>query len=126
MTKRISHFLLSLMLSVMIISLGTGVTFMHCMHSGMVEMATLSDLTNDNGCEGECMEITVLQLDNLSQAPVISFDFHNTFQLSATLQTILAYWQRPFEVVKAPAIPIPQWIKGPPRDYLSLMHILLI
>lgn len=126
MTKRISHILLSLLLSVMIVTLSSGVTLVRCMHSGCVSMATLSDLSNDCAGDGNCMETTVLQLDNLTPAPSWSVDFHPTIQLTAVVNSLLFCWLQPATLADAPVPAIPLLKKGPPRAYLTLIRVLLI
>lgn len=126
MTKRISHILLSLTLCVMLVALTSGVTLVRCMHSGMVEMATLADLNSDNGCEGECMELTTLQLDTLASVTPLSIDFHPSMQLAAVAIHLLAYWAQPTPMVKSPVAALPLLEKGPPRVYLTLIRVLLI
>lgn len=128
MRRRLSHIVLSLVLALMIVSTGAGITVVHCSHSGMTALAQMSLDSDDDACmpQSGCMQLTVLKLSPVSSLSVPAFDFSQTATaLPAVPQALLALWQQAVGIDhRRPVVPFT--IDKPPRSYLRLLRILII
>lgn len=127
--RKFSHIVLSMLLSITILFIGSGVNIMRCAHTGTVKVMTV---LNSGGMDGmscnmnsDCMSVEHVELSPTNMAQTISYDFHVFQPLLAVLPSLVAEWLVPIEN-KAYTPFIPQKWKSPPRDYLNFIQILLI
>ena len=127
--KKFCHISLSLLLSLTILLIGSGVNIMRCAHTGTVKVMTV---LNSNSMDGmacnmnsDCMSVEHVELSPTNMAQTVSYDFHVFQPLLAVLPSLVAEWLVPTER-KADSQFIPQVWKSPPRDYLSFIRVLLI
>lgn len=130
--KKCSYILLSVLLSAVLLFMGNGVTFMRCAHTGTVRMMTalagdnMGDMAGmDCSMTSKCMSVTHVELSPTVSAQSVDYDFHVVQPLWAVLPSLVAEWLTNTED-KAVAQFIPVAWKSPPRDYLSLIRVLLI
>ena len=77
------------------------------------------------GMTSSCMSVEHVELSPTNVAQTDSYDFHVFQPLLAILPSLVAEWLVPMEN-KAEVLFIPEVWKSPPRDYLSLIRVLLI
>jgi hypothetical protein len=132
--KKFSHIMLSLLLSLTLLFVGSGVNLMRCAHTGTVKMMTVfnsnatGSMNMDNmGCSvnSHCMMVEHYELSPTNMAQTVSYDFHVIQPLLATLPCLVAEWLIPNEN-KAEVQYYPDVWKSPPRDYLNFIQVLLI
>jgi len=127
--KKFCHISLSLLLSMMLLFIGSGVNFMRCAHTGTVTLMSPFDSDGIDGmsCDmnADCMTMEHIELSPTNMAQTITYDFQILQPLIAILPSLVAEWLEPM-AQKATDIFIPPVWKSPPRDYLNLLQILLI
>ena len=127
--KKLCHVIVSALLVVAILSIGSGVNMMRCAHTGTVKMMTVmsSAQMDGMGCgmNSSCMTLERVELSPTIITPVVSYDFHGVQPLLATLPCLIVTWFVPTGH-KAVAQFVPTVWKSPPRDYLSFIRVLLI
>ena len=125
--KKCSHILLSVLLSMTILFIGTGVDVVQCSCTGMAKVVPCGMEVEDNGCAPDegCLTVEHVQLSPTLTAQTISYDFHVLQPLLAILPSLVAEWMQP-TTCKAMVQPIRVMWKSPPRDYLNLIQVLLI
>jgi hypothetical protein len=130
--KKSCHIMLSVLLSVTILSIGSGLDIMRCAHTGKVRV--LSAFTGDftkgmdsKACSmtSSCMSVTHVELSPTMTAQTISYDFHGLQPVMAVLPCLVAEWSQP-ETDKVSVQPVRDVWKSPPRDYLNKIQVLLI
>ena len=127
--KKCCHIMLSVLLSMTILFIGSGVTITRCAHTGTLKVMTVfnSGAMGDMSCNmnAPCMTVEHVELSPTNMAQTVSYDFHVFQPLLAVLPSLVAEWfvmtENKAEVQFAPEV----W-KSPPRDYLNLIHVLLI
>ena len=127
--KKFSHILLSVLLSVTILFIGSGVTITRCAHTGTLKVMTVfnSGAMGDMSCSmnAPCMTMEHVELSPTNRAQTVTYDFHVFQPLLAVLPSLVAEWfvvtENKAEVQFAPEV----W-KSPPRDYLNFIQVLLI
>jgi hypothetical protein len=127
--KKFSHILLSVLLSVTILFIGSGVTITRCAHTGTLKVMTVfnSGAMGDMSCSmnAPCMTMEHVELSPTNIAQTVTYDFHVFQPLLAVLPSLVAEWfvvtENKAEVQFAPEV----W-KSPPRDYLNFIQVLLI
>ncbi len=127
--KKFSHILLSVLLSMTILFIGSGVTITRCAHTGTLKMMTVfnSGAMGDMSCSmnAPCMTMEHVELSPTNIAQTVTYDFHVFQPLLAVLPSLVAEWfvvtENKAEVQFAPEV----W-KSPPRDYLNFIQVLLI
>lgn len=127
--KKFCHIMLSLLLSMTILFIGSGVTITRCAHTGNLKMMTVfSSGAMDGmscGMNADCMSIEHVELSPTNMAQTVNYDFHVFQPLLAVLPSLVAEWlvttENKAEVQFAPEV----W-KSPPRDYLNYIQVLLI
>ena len=127
--KKFCHISLSLLLSLTLLFIGSGINFTRCAHTGTVKMMTIF---NNGGMSGmncgmtsDCMTVEHVELSPTDMAQTVSYDFHVFQPLFAVLPSLVAEWLVPMEN-KAVVQFIPLVWKSPPRDYLNFIQVLLI
>ena len=130
--KKFSHIILSVLLSMTILFVGSGINILRCAHSGHVKILTalngkyMSGM-DDMGCSmtSKCMSVTHFELSPTMTAQDVSYDFHALQPLLAVLPCLAAVWNQT-TTGKAMVQPLRVVWKSPPRDYLNLIRVLLI
>jgi hypothetical protein len=127
--KKFCHISLSMLLSVTLLFIGSGVNIMRCAHTGTVKVMTVLNsggMGNMScGMNSDCMTMEHVELSPTNMAQAITYDFHVFQPLLAILPSLVAEWFFPTEN-KATVQFIPEVWKSPPRDYLNLIRVLLI
>lgn len=127
--KKFSHICLSLLLSMTLLFIGSGVTITRCAHTGTLKVMTVfnSNDMGDMSCNmnSSCMTTEHFELSPTNMAQTVTYDFHVMQPLLAILPSLVAEWLVPTEH-KAVSQFIPQVWKSPPRDYLNFIQVLLI
>ena len=127
--KKFSHICLSLLLSMTLLFIGSGITITRCAHTGTLKVMTVfnSNSMGDMGCDmnSSCMTTEHFELSPTNMAQTVTYDFHVMQPLLAVLPSLVAEWLVPTER-KAVSQFVPQVWKSPPRDYLNFIRILLI
>ena len=127
--KKFSHICLSLLLSMTLLFIGSGITITRCAHTGTLKVMTVfnSNSMGDMGCDmnSSCMTTEHFELSPTNMAQTVTYDFHVMQPLLAVLPSLVAEWLVPTEH-KAASQFIPQVWKSPPRDYLNFIRVLLI
>lgn len=129
--KRGLHYLFPLLLSVLLVWMGTGVIVMQCMHSGRSMMVLpLSQQQSDNDCRGDakthCMKVQVLKLATMNQTSQQSL--HILPQVMTLLPMLLVsmmmlyLWCCRHDQQHPDAY---RW-HSPPRRYLQRLTVLII
>lgn len=127
--KRLSTIFTSLFLSLAILWIGSGVSLVHCSHSGQTQIMQMGMMdSGDNGCcqpTKPCMSVTVVKLSPSVSAVSTSFDFHQ-------LPVIVGDWLTTVDLrpLLSPTFLVPETVDsvwhGPPRVWLSLIRVLQI
>ena len=127
--KKFSHICLSLLLSMTLLFIGSGITITRCAHTGTLKMMTVfnSNSMGDMGCDmnSSCMTTEHFELSPTNMAQTVTYDFHVMQPLLAVLPSLVAEWLVPTER-KAVSQFVPQVWKSPPRNYLNFIRVLLI
>ena len=127
--KKFSHICLSLLLSMTLLFIGSGITITRCAHTGTLKVMTVfnSNSMGDMSCDmnSSCMTTEHFELSPTNMAQTVTYDFHVMQPLLAVLPSLVAEWLVPIEH-KAVSQFIPQVWKSPPRDYLNFIRVLLI
>ena len=132
--KKFSHIMLSLLLSLTLLFVGSGVNMMRCAHTGTVKMMTvfhsnaMGSMNMDDMCcsvNSHCMMVEHYELSPTNMAQTVSYDLHVIQPMLATLPSLVAEWLLSTEN-KAEVQYYPDVWKSPPRDYLNFIQVLLI
>lgn len=127
--KMLCQVIVSALLTVAILSIGSGVNMMRCAHTGTVKMMTVMSSAHMDGMgcgmNSSCMTMERVELSPTIITPVVNPDFHGVQPLLSMLPCFIATWFVPTGHM-AVAQFVPTVWKSPPRDYLSLIQVLLI
>jgi hypothetical protein len=127
--KKFSHICLSLLLSMTLLFIGSGITITRCAHTGTLKVMTVfnSNSMGNMSCDmnASCMTTEHFELSPTNMAQTVTYDFHVMQPLLAVLPSLVAEWLAPTEY-KAVSQFVPQVWKSPPRDYLNFIRVLLI
>ena len=127
--KKFSHICLSLLLSMTLLFIGSGITITRCAHTGTLKVMTVfnSNSMGNMSCDmnASCMTTEHFELSPTNMAQTVTYDFHVFQPLLAILPSLVAEWLVPTEY-KAVSQFVPQVWKSPPRDYLNFIRVLLI
>lgn len=127
--KKFSHICLSLLLSITLLFIGSGITITRCAHTGTLKVMTVfnSNSMGNISCDmnASCMTTEHFELSPTNMAQTVTYDFHVMQPLLAVLPSLVAEWLVPTER-KAVSQFVPQVWKSPPRDYLNFIRVLLI
>lgn len=127
--KKCCHIMLSLLLSMTILFIGSGFNITRCAHTGTIKVMTVfnNGAMGDMSCSmnSPCMTVEHVELSPTNMAQTVTYDFHVFQPLLAVLPSLVAEWlvttENKAEVQFAPEV----W-KSPPRDYLNFIQVLLI
>nr|WP_311151349.1 hypothetical protein [uncultured Prevotella sp.] len=125
--RKTTDILLSLLLSTMIVWIGSGIMTVVCAHTGNVSVAKMEDKghCNDNGVKN-CMKIEV---KTLSPTDMAHNDFYHIqpIQLSLLPQFVSDCQLLPLPILtKVPERILSLLWHSPPRQYLRLLTTLII
>ena len=127
--KKFSHICLSLLLSMTLLFIGSGITITRCAHTGTLKVMTVfnSNSMGNMSCDmnASCMTTEHFELSPTNMAQTVTYDFHVMQPLLAVLPSLVAEWLVPTER-KAVSQFVTQVWKSPPRDYLNFIRVLLI
>lgn len=127
--KKFSHICLSLLLSMTLLFIGSGITITRCAHTGTLKVMTVfnSNSMGNMSCDmnASCMTTEHFELSPTNMAQTVTYDFHVMQPLLAVLPSLVAEWLVPTER-KAVSQFVTQVWKSPPRDYLNFICVLLI
>lgn len=123
--KHRTNILISFVMSIMIVWMGSGVLLFHCCHSETSKRATLSDIC-DTGCtpKTDCMQAKVVTLSPVTN--VVSHDFSFQAPVFSLAPFQFPELQEVTSAVPANVDRTPQRWLNLPRAYLSFIRILII
>ena len=129
--KKCTHIFLALLLSMIILFIGSGVNIMRCAHSGTVKVMTaigvnsIGEENQDCCMTSHCMTVTHVELSPTTAAHQVVTDFHVIQPLLAILPSFEAEWLCPAICKTVVQRTRAVW-KSPPRAYLSFIRVLII
>ena len=127
--KKFSHIGLSVLLSILLLFIGSGVNIIHCTHTGAVKIMTLlsSEEMHDEHCSMNscCMTLEHVELSPTDMAHVVTHDFHVVQPLLAILPCLISEWLQSTTHKTDYRYVHVAW-KYPPRDYLNFIQVFLI
>jgi hypothetical protein len=127
--KKCFHIGLSMLLSMLLLLIGSGVNIMHCHHTGRMKILTVlsSEAMHDAHCNQNfcCVTMQHVELAPMETAKTVKSDFHVVQPLLTFLPSLVTGWTTLTEH-KAPQRFMPQVWRGNPRAYLNFIRILLI
>ena len=130
--KKLCHIGLSLLLSLTLLFIGSGINITRCAHTGTVKVMTMFSMDamggmGDMNCgmTSSCMSLEHVELSPVDVNVDVNVNFHVFQPLLAILPSLVAEWLVPMEN-KAEVLFIPEVWKSPPRDYLNFIRVLLI
>ena len=130
--KKFCHISMSLLLSLTLLFIGSGINITRCAHTGTVKVMTMFSIDamggmGDMNCgmTSSCMSVEHVELSPTNVVQIDGYNFHVFQPLLAILPSLVAEWLVPMEN-KAEVLFIPEVWKSPPRDYLNLIQVLLI
>ena len=121
------NILLSILLSILIVWIGSGIMTMVCEHTGNVSLAQQMEKKNCKNSDAKhCMKIQIKTLSPTNTAQTVTHQFHPV-QLSLLPQLTTSCDLLPLLVqTKAPEKMLSLLWHSPPRQYLHILTMLLI
>ncbi|MBF1392994.1 MAG: hypothetical protein HXN28_10625 [Prevotella histicola] len=121
------NILLSILLSILIVWIGSGIMTMVCEHTGNVSLAQQMEKKNCKNSDAKhCMKMQIKTLSPTNTAQTVTHQFHPV-QLSLLPQLTTSCDLLPLLVqTKAPEKMLSLLWHSPPRQYLHILTILLI
>ena len=121
------NILLSILLSILIVWIGSGIMTMVCEHTGNVSLAQQMEKKNCKNSEAKhCMKMQIKTLSPTNTAQTVTHQFHPV-QLSLLPQLTTSCDLLPLLVqTKAPEKMLSLLWHSPPRQYLHILTMLLI
>lgn len=126
--RKSGHILISLVLSIAILLVGTGINVIHCAHSGAVKVMA----NDDSHCRGmscgeasRCMTVEHIELSPTYAAHNLVYNFQAMLPLVAACPDMFAKWLLP-AAYKPEVSHVCNTFVHPPRAYLKLIKTLLI
>ena len=127
--KKSCHIGISLLLSILLLFIGSGVNILHCTHTGAVRIMSVlgSEEMHDEHCNARscCMTMEHVELSPTDMAHAVTYDFHVVQPVLAILPCLISEWLQPTIHKTDYRYARVAW-KYPPRDYLNFIQILLI
>lgn len=125
--RKTTDILLSLLLSTMIVWIGSGIMTMVCEHTGNVSLAQQMEKKNCKNSDAKhCMKMQIKTLSPTNTAQTVTHQFHPV-QLSLLPQLTTSCDLLPLLVqTKAPEKMLSLLWHSPPRQYLHILTMLLI
>ena len=121
------NILLSILLSILIVWIGSGIMTMVCEHTGNVSLVQQMEKKNCKNSDAKhCMKMQIKTLSPTNTAQTVTHQFHPV-QLSLLPQLTTSCDLLPLLVqTKAPEKMLSLLWHSPPRQYLHILTILLI
>ena len=121
------NILLSILLSILIVWIGSGIMTMVCEHTGNVSLAQQMEKKNCKNSDAKhCMKMQIKTLSPTNTAQTVTHQFHPV-QLSLLPQLTTSCDLLPLlGQTKAPEKMLSLLWHSPPRQYLHILTILLI
>ena len=121
------NILLSILLSILIVWIGSGIMTMVCEHTGNVSLAQQMEKKNCKNSDAKhCMKMQIKTLSPTNTAQTVTHQFHPV-QLSLLPQLTTSCDLLPLLVqTKAPEKMLSLLWYSPPRQYLRILTMLLI
>lgn len=121
------NILLSVLLSILIVWIGSGIMTMVCEHTGNVSLAQQMEKKNCKNSDAKhCMKMQIKTLSPTNTAQTVTHQFHPV-QLSLLPQLTTSCDLLPLLVqTKAPEKMLSLLWHSPPRQYLHILTMLLI
>lgn len=121
------NILLSILLSILIVWIGSGIMTMVCEHTGNVSLAQQMEKKNCKNSDAKhCMKMQIKTLSPTNTAQTVTHQFHPV-QLSLLPQLTTSCDLLPLLVqTKAPEKILSLLWHSPPRQYLHILTMLLI
>ena len=121
------NILLSILLSILIVWIGSGIMTMVCEHTGNVSLAQQMEKKNCKSSDAKhCMKMQIKTLSPTNTAQTVTHQFHPV-QLSLLPQLTTSCDLLPLLVqTKAPEKMLSLLWHSPPRQYLRILTMLLI
>ncbi|KGF27730.1 MAG: hypothetical protein HXN40_01335 [Prevotella histicola] len=121
------NILLSILLSILIVWIGSGIMTMVCEHTGNVSLAQQMEKKNCKNSDAKhCMKMQIKTLSPTNTAQTVTHQFHPV-QLSLLPQLTTSCELLPLLVqTKAPEKMLSLLWHSPPRQYLRILTMLLI
>lgn len=121
------NILLSILLSILIVWIGSGIMTMVCEHTGNVSLAQQMEKKNCKNSDAKhCMKMQIKTLSPKNTAQTVTHQFHPV-QLSLLPQLTTSCDLLPLLVqTKAPEKMLSLLWHSPPRQYLRILTMLLI
>ena len=121
------NILLSILLSILIVWIGSGIMTMVCEHTGNVSLAQQMEKMNCKNSDAKhCMKMQIKTLSPTNTAQTVTHQFHPV-QLSLLPQLTTSCDLLPLLVqTKAPEKMLSLLWHSPPRQYLRILTMLLI
>ena len=121
------NILLSILLSILIVWIGSGIMTMVCEHTGNVSLAQQMEKKNCKNSDAKhCMKMQIKTLSPTNTAQTVTHQFHPV-QLSLLPQLTTICELLPLLVqTKAPEKMLSLLWHSPPRQYLRILTMLLI
>ena len=121
------NILLSILLSILIVWIGSGIMTMVCEHTGNVSLAQQMEKKNCKNSDAKhCMKMQIKTLSPTNTAQTVTHQFH-LVQLSLLPQLTTSCDLLPLLVqTKAPEKMLSLLWHSPPRQYLHILTMLLI
>lgn len=129
MLKKLGNIFVLSLLSMIIVFLGAGVTFVHCHHEGTYRiMQNMANDHEDDDCEplADCMGYETVGISPTVTAQYSYFDFHVYQPLLVIYTELFQLWQQLFATVEHVREIVHHGFSSPPRHYLQLLRTLLI
>ena len=127
--KKSCHIGISLLLSILLLFIGSGVNILHCTHTGAVRIMSVlgSEEMHDEHCNARscCMTMEHVELSPTDMAHAVTYDFHVVQPVLAILPCLISEWLQNTTHKTDYRYARVAW-KYPPRDYLNFIQILLI
>ncbi|MBO4841103.1 MAG: hypothetical protein J5524_08625 [Bacteroidaceae bacterium] len=127
--KKSCHIGISLLLSILLLFIGSGVNILHCTHTGAVRIMSVlgSEEMHDEHCNARscCMTMEHVELSPTDMAHAVTYDFHVVQPVLTILPCLISEWLQPTIHKTDYRYARVAW-KYPPRDYLNFIQILLI
>lgn len=127
--KKFCHIIVSLLLSVALLFIGSGLTITRCAHTGTVKVMSVWNTAamGNMSCDmnASCMTTEHVELSPTNLAQTVTYDFHVIQLVLAVLPCLMTDWllqtgdRKPVQYVHEVS-------KSPPRAYLNLIQVLQI
>lgn len=126
--KRLMHILLSISLSIMVIFMGSGLTIVHCNHTGKTTIVNFSHSCKKKcNTTSKCMSVTTVKCSTMAQASILTLEHPQPIPILPWLSQPTFEFINP-TLASSSDEPVGYWYlqHKPPRDYLNMICVLLI